>query len=272
MRGQLQQVRRLVPARLLPRLVRWRLDRLWADPDFRREQEVHMEFLLEHTDRGAEVPELAYRYTEQMMLRAHTRWHPRLINRQRIQGIEWLTTSRDPTRGVVLSFMHHGQYDGMFASLERVGVHCHALAAPGIMGWQAGSVLSQHRRVVASGATLVPAGSGTDVIAAMLGPGVTLAIACDVPGRTPVTFLGHKVLGSFGTARIATLTNSPVVLATARRDAEGPYIHIDAPIEPSDYDDPGDLLAEILRRHEGPILAWPEAAEGPAARWGVPEA
>ena len=32
-------------------------------------------YLLEHTERAPEIPELAYRYAEQMMLRAYLRWH-----------------------------------------------------------------------------------------------------------------------------------------------------------------------------------------------------
>jgi lauroyl/myristoyl acyltransferase len=267
----LHHIRRAVPVRLVPALVRWRLDQLWADPDFRLEQEDQMRYLLEHTERASEIPELGYRYAEQMLLRAHLRWHWRTISHQEVRGVEWLTTRRDPNRAIVLSFMHHNRYDGLFGSLARAGARCHALMARELMLPEAGTVYRQHARIVTRGAQVVPADSGTEAIVDVLRPGVTLAIASDFPGRTPVTFLGRRVLGSFGAARIATMTNSPVVLVTARRDGAGSYVQVEPPLEPSDYAGPGELLEDILRRHEEPVLAWPEALDGPKARWGVLE-
>jgi lauroyl/myristoyl acyltransferase len=264
----LPQLRRAVPVRAVPALVRRRLDRIWSDPEFRRIQEGQMQLLLGHTERAPEVPELAYRYAEQMMLRAYLRWHPKAISRQRVRGIEWLTTRRDQSRGVVLSFMHHAHYEGMFPSLARVGAQLHALAHPLIAGGDAGVELDQHLHVVSRGARVVPASGGTEAIASVLGPGVTLAIASDLPGHTPVTFLGRRVLGSFGAARIAAMTNSPVVLVTVRRDEAGSYLQLEQPLEPKDYGDAGELLDDILRRHEGPVLAWPEALDAIGARFG----
>jgi lauroyl/myristoyl acyltransferase len=102
-----------------------------------------------------------------------------------------------------------------------------------------------------------------------LRPGSTLAIASDVPGRTPVEFLGRPVLGSFGAARIAMLADAPVVLVTAHRDGDGgSYLRVHPPLEPRDFTDPAVLLAEILRRHGEAVLAWPEALDAPLARWG----
>jgi lauroyl/myristoyl acyltransferase len=266
--ANLQQVRRAVPVGLLPFIVKRRLDRFWADPDFRRASEDQMHWLLEFTGRAAEAPELGYRYAEQMMLRGYLRWHPRAITRQPVRGIEWLTTGRDPERGVVLSFAHHNRYDGLFGSLARHGVKIHAVMTPEIMGPEAGFAFNQHERIVRRGAEIVPATVGTEALAGLLGPGVALAIASDFPGRTPVTFLGRKVLGSFGAARIATMTNSQVVLVTTQRDDTGTYLQVDPPLEPTDFGDPGELLDAILRRHGEAILAWPEALESPRARFG----
>jgi lauroyl/myristoyl acyltransferase len=267
--ANLHHLRRAVPVRLLPVLVQRRLDKFWADPSFREAAEDQMHFLLDHTDRAAEVPELAYRYAEQMMLRGYLRWHPRAITRQPVRGVEWLTTGRDPERGVVLSFAHHNRYDGLFGSLSRHGVRIHAVMTPEIMGPDAGFAFNQHERIVRRGAEIVPASVGTDGLAAILGPGATLAIASDFPGRTPVSFLGRQVLGSFGAARIATMTNSQVVLVTSWRDGRGSYLQVDPPLEPSAFDEPGALLEAILRRHGEAILAWPEALESPRARFGV---
>lgn len=265
-----QQVRRLIPVRFVPAVVKRRLDRMWEDDAFRAAQEAEMEFLLGRSERADEVPELAYAYTEQMMIRAHMRWHPRVITRQRVKGIEWLTSRRDATRSVILSFTHHHRYDGMFGSLVRAGsprltmVITEAIARP-----EAGIAFAQHLRVAARGGSFVNAESGTKALAALLRPGTILALAPDFPGRTQVTFLGRQVLAPFGTARLAELTNSQVVLVTARRDATGPYVQVHAPLEPQDYADPGALLEDILARHGEAILEWPEALESPSARFGA---
>lgn len=264
----LQRLRRAVPARAVPAVVRWRVDRLWRNEAFRLGTEAQMRTMLAQTGRADEAPAIARAHAQHMLARAYLRWHPRTITRQRVHGAEWLTTRRDANRAVVLSFLHHGQYDGMFASLARYGVHCDALVMPDLMRADTPLALKQHVRVVRMGARVVPAVGGTDAIAARLGPGVVLAIASDIPGRTPVTFLGRRVLGSFGAARIAAMTDSPVVLITHRRDEEGPYLHVDPPLEPSAFDDARALLDEMLARHSAAVLAWPEAVEAPGARWG----
>jgi lauroyl/myristoyl acyltransferase len=130
----------------------------------------------------------------------------------------------------------------------------------------------QHKNVCLKGTKLIPSVGGTEAIAAHLQPGTVLAIAPDVPGRTPVTFLGRPVLGSFGSARIATMTDSPVVVVSAQREGTGSYVQVHPPLDPRDFADPGDLLTAILRTHEPAILAWPEAVESPFSRFGRPDA
>jgi lauroyl/myristoyl acyltransferase len=227
-----------------------------------------MHWLLEHTERAPEVPELAYRYAEYAMLRSFLRWHPRAITHQRVDGIEWLTTRRDPERSIVLNFMHHARYDGMFKSVARHGVTLQVIMSPKILGAETETSLKQHRRVMGMGAEIFPATGGTDALATLLVPGATVLIASDVPGQTPITWLGRKVLGSFGAARIAAMQNSQVVVVTARRDDAGPYLRVHEPLEPTDHADPRDLLDEMLRLHGEAVLAWPEAFEVPWARFG----
>lgn len=265
---QIHHVRRLVPVRYVPSVVRRRLDQLWENADFRASSEAQMEFLLGKTTRAHEVADLAYGYAEQMLLRAHMRWHPRAITRQRVAGIEWLTTRRDPGRSVILSFTHHHRYDGMFASVARLGSPSKIVVSTEITRPEAGIAFAQHLRVAGRGGEIVPTEGGIKALVAILQPGVTMALAPDFPGRTPVTFLGRRVMGASGTPRLATMTNSQVVLVTHRRDDAGPYIQVHPPLEPSDYADPAALLDDILRRHGEAVLDWPEAFESPAARFG----
>src|SRR5690606_38428771 len=118
----------------------------------------------------------------------------------RVEGIEWLTTRRDPRRGQVLSFLHHHRYDGMFSSLARQGADLTILASPLIMGPGTAIEYRQHLRVVSRHTRTLTAGTGTATIVEALRSGQQVAIASDVAGQTPVTFLGRKVLGSFGAA------------------------------------------------------------------------
>jgi lauroyl/myristoyl acyltransferase len=265
----LEHLRRAIPARYVPALIKRRLDKFWALPAFREACEKQMHWLLEFTERAPEVPELAYGYAEYAMLRSYLRWHPSAITRQRVEGIEWLTSRRDPERSIEINFMHHARYDGMFKSLARHGVELKVIMSPKILGSDTETAFKQHRRVMAKGlAEIFPATGGTDALATILQPGTSVVIASDVPGQTPVTWLGRKVLGSFGAANMAVMQNSQVVLVTARRDEAGPYLQVHEPLEPADYADAHGLLADILRRHGEAVLAWPEAVEVPWARFG----
>lgn len=267
------QVRRLVPPAVVPTVVRRRLDKIWDNDAFRAEQESEMEFLLGCSERASEVPQLAHAYAEQMMIRAFMRWHPRVVTSQRIKGLEWLTSRRDESRSVILSFMHHHRYEAMFASVGRAGgPRMKVVVTEAITRPEAGIAFAQHMRLARRGGPTVNAEVGTKGLAAELGPGVVMALAVDFPGRTPVTFLGRQVLAPFGTPRLAQLTNSQIVLATNHRDADGPYVQLHEPIEPSDYAEPEKLLIDLLGRFEPSILEWPEALESPRARFGeIPE-
>ncbi len=267
----LQHLRRLVPVPLIPTVVRRRIDRIWSVPEFREGAEQSMEFLLGRSERAHEVDELARGYAEHMLLRSYRRWHPRSVTNQRVRDAEWLTAHRDPARGILLSFAHHAHYDGLFGSLAHHGVAITAVMTPDMMSRDAPIAFRQHYAVVRRGAHVIPSTTGSDAFADLLRGGATLAIASDVPGRTPVTFLGRRVLGSFGAARLATTTNSPVVVVTTLRDHAGPYLQVHAPLEPGDYADPADLLTDLLERHAAAVLAWPEAFESPPARFGVVE-
>lgn len=270
---QLQRVRSLIPVGALPGLARKRVEALWQDAEFRAAQEAEMTFLLEHTERAAEIPEIARGYTEFALLRGYRRWHPRHLARQPVTGIEWLTTKRDPERGILLSFLHHAQYEGMFPSLGRAGAAVHTVVAPEAFDPAAPVQLRQHFKVAGMHplTTLVPATIGSAGMIELLENKAILAIASDVAGRTPVQFLGREMNGAFGAARIATRTNSPVVLVTSHRGDDGfPRLQVHEPLEPSDFADPADLLAEIMRRHEPAVLAWPEAMDSPYSRLARP--
>lgn len=268
-----QEIRRFIPLPVLLAIGRRRAAALWNNDEFRASQETNMRYLLENTDRAEEVPELAREYAEFDVLRNYRRWRPGPLLRQPVRGIEWLTTKRDPERGVVLSFMHHGQYDGLLTSLLRAGVSAYGLVAPDAFDPNAPIQIRQHYKVCSTGqeAPLVNAADGSARIAAVLEDGGILAFASDVAGRTPVTFLGRDMLCSFGAARFAVDTNSPVVLMTSHRAADGSsYFELHEPLEPRDFADATALLTEMFRRHEPAVLAWPAAYDSPWGRLALP--
>jgi lauroyl/myristoyl acyltransferase len=267
-------MRRFIPLPILLRLGRRKAAKLWRNPEFRAAQEANMKFVLEFTDRAEEIPELARRYAEFDILRNYRRWHPAPLFNQRVEGIEWLTTKKDPDRGIVLSFTHHGQYDGLVASVARAGAYMHSVVAPDAFDPNAPLPIRQHYKLCSSvpESPLISTEKGSGYFKQLLEEGKIFTIASDVAGRTEVTFLGRTMLGSFGAARLATDTNSPVVLLTSHQDRDGsPFMRIHPPIEPADFDnDPAKLLAEILRQHEPAVLAWPEAYDSPRGRLEIP--
>lgn len=267
-RRSAQQARRLVPVRALPGLVRARVDRLWGVEAYRETQVRHMTSLLEFTDRASEIPELARRFAEEMTMRTYVRWHPHDILHQEVRGIERLTSQRDPARSVVISFMHHAHYEGIFASLDRLGAHCDVMVLPAVLEPGIDPGMKQHIKLMGTRSTLFPASGGTESLAARMRPGMNMAIASDVPGRTPVRFLGREVLGSSGAARIAIMTGSLVVVVTTQREGDGSYVQVHEPLDPADFDTPEALLDAMLRIHERAVLAWPEVFDMPLARFG----
>lgn len=227
-----------------------------------------MRFLLEGTSREQEIPELARKYAENVALRTYERWRPSRVRSQEVRGIEWLQ-NRDQSRATVLGFLHHHHYEGMFASIQRHGVPITVIGLPDALSPDAPVQLRQHIKIVASGCNLIPAVGGTQAVIDKMQPGVVMGIASDVIGQTEVEFLGRKVKGSFGAARIATITDSPVVLVTAVREGSAHYLQVHEPLEPKDFATPADLLAEMLRVLGDSVLAWPEVLDTPLSRFGA---
>lgn len=263
------QARRYVPLPILVAVGRRRAQALWENEAMRAAGELNMRFLLEYTDRADAIPEAAREYVEFDVLRNYRRWRPRPLVQQPVQGIEWLTTKRDPDRGVVLSFMHHGQYDGMVGSMAHAGALVRAVVAPDAFDPTSPLQLRQHYKVVGAvpEAPMVSTAVGFAGMVELLENREILMIASDVAGRTPVKFLGRDLNCSFGAARLAVATNSPVVLATSHRDEAGnPFMRAHPPLEPGDFAGPAELLAEIFQRHEPALLEWPAAYDSPYGR------
>ncbi|MDN4174540.1 hypothetical protein QWY28_16385 [Nocardioides sp. SOB77] len=263
--------RRHIPDVAVPAITRTRLARARKDDARAAKAHREMDFLLGGVSTPAEVDRAAERYLERDILRSELRWHPKLITFQEVEGVANLVAARKRGRGVVISFLHHGHYEGAVASVCRADQPMLVVVSPEMLAPDAPEFLKQHVRTgTVSGGRPLDATVGAKGMLAALAEGEVLAIASDVPGRTPIRFLGVDRLGSFGAARLATGAGAPVVSMTAHPDADGrPYLRLSEPLDPRDFASPDDLLLEMVRLQEAPVLAWPEAYHQPTLRWGA---
>jgi lauroyl/myristoyl acyltransferase len=267
-----EALRRRVPLALLPVLVGLRFRIAWARPSVRAEAREQMRFLLERTRPAADVDAAARAYVRRQILRGELRWHPETLTDMRIVGLEHLLAARDLGRGVMLNFMHHGSYEGAFGSLGKRGVRLQMMVYPYMVRDDAPRWLKQHMSIACTGGGVpVSAEVGAQGIIDRLNQGSVVAVASDVPGHTPLQFVGREVLGSFGAARLASDAGSPVVVMTAEIDEQGPFARLHEALEPKDYDSPKALLQQMLAMQEKVLVQWPEETDLPLSRWGTVE-
>jgi lauroyl/myristoyl acyltransferase len=262
-----------IPTSLLPAFVKARTALAWSREAVREDARTQMRFVLEHTRPDADIEEAARRYVERQVWRGELRWHMDLITHLQVEGLEHLTAARDLGRGVVLSHMHHGHFEGAMASIGRRGVHIHAMGDPKLIAPDAPAWMRQHAAVaLAAGATQVRVDVGAEGLAKVLLEGGILTIASDVPGRTRMPFLGRDLVGSFGAVRLAMGTGAPVVAMTAElHDGYLPVARLHEALDPQEFPTPQKLLEALLAVHEPYIVRWPEMYDIPTSHWGTPQ-
>jgi len=190
-----------------------------------------------------------------------------------VERLDVLREAHAQGRGVILSFIHHGQSGGTGASIGRHGIKLHGL----VDGWYltqtspswAGIRGRQHIATVGSrGVELLVAERGAYAkMRDLLGAGEILAIASDLPGTTSVTFMGRPVKAASGAARLALETGAPIVPVTAWRGRPVQTLRIEDPLPVDSSMDVPTVLGQILSFHEVAVRAWPEALERPAKRF-----
>jgi lauroyl/myristoyl acyltransferase len=269
----LDALRRRIPRALLPVVVGVRYLLAWARPAVRADARAQMSFLLEKSRPDADLDAAARAYVRRQVWRGELRWHPELITHMRIEGLAHLVAAKEAGRGVVLNFMHHGTYEGAFGSIGNNGIQLQMVVYPYMVRADAPSWLKQHMSVACTGGGVaVSAEIGTQGILDLLGQGLVVAVASDVPGRTPLRFVGRDVLGSYGAARLASDAGAPVIVMTTETDDRGSFVRLHEPLDPKEFHSPRELLEEMLARHEQVLVRWPEATDLPLSRWGTVEA
>jgi lauroyl/myristoyl acyltransferase len=266
------RARSAVPDALVPMVVRARVRAKQRKPAAVERARQEMEFLIGAANPG-DVERASQAYLERDVWRSELRYHPKLLTSMPVENLAALEEARSRGRGVVLSLLHHGHYEGATASVARVAPPFTIVISPEMLAPDAPSFLKQH--VItgsATGANPVSADIGAKAMVGLLQGGDVLGIATDVPGRTRVPFLGRERLGSSGAARLATAANSPVVMLFARRESNGDlWLELSDPVEPGDFATPDELLGHLITSQEPAVLAWPEGYHQPQLRWGVPD-
>ena len=258
-----------LPAAAIPALYRLRLRRDLRTPRVLEQARTHMRFLVGELKPEVDVDDLARRYLACTRWRIETRWHPdAFLPAVPVVGAEHLAAGRD---GAVVNFLHHGPYERLGTSLARVGHRLDMMMAAFFFADDVAPWLLRHREITARETTIFSAEEGSAGVRARLADGRLVGLASDMPGRTPVTFLGREVMGTFGAARLAHEAGKPVLVATCEQGPDGqPRFRIHEPLHPRDFPDARALLDAMLRIHEPSVLAWPEMYEEPRSKWGEP--
>jgi lauroyl/myristoyl acyltransferase len=263
-------VRRCLPSALVPVVVIVRAGIARRRPARVADAEAGMRLVVGDERPADEIHELAHRYLHRMAWRGETRWHPEWINDQPVDGLEHLREALTAGRGCILSFVHHADWEGTFPSIARNGIAVDALGGSAMFEGRPPLWVRQQKKVVESveGSVVVNVEGGTRMVLELSARGCVVAIAMDVPGHTPVRYLGHDLRLSSGGSRIAVDDEVPVVVLTSRRDpmskVGGARIALLPPLMPSNFSSPADLLNEMASCHERAVLAWPEAMDRPA--------
>jgi lauroyl/myristoyl acyltransferase len=266
-------LRKVVPRSLVPLMVLVRAYLARLRPALWTDAQTQMRFVVGDDQPDAAIRRLAAAYLRRMIWRGESRWHPALVNRQQVVGVEHLRGLRDSGVGFLITFGHHGDYEGLGPSLARVGIPNHVMATSEMFAEVMPVWMRQQRLVVTSheDVTLLDVAGGSAAIRKVLARGDAVCLATDVVGSTPIRFLGHDVHLASGGARIAFASNVPVVMVTSHRNPTAPgkcaTLKVAAPLHPEEFAAPEDMLEAMVRHHELAILAWPEAAEYPQRRF-----
>lgn len=266
------QAHRAVPVPAAMRLTTLRSER-WArtHPDVLVDAHAQMRYLVGRHP-GLDADALAKPYLFELKRREEMKWRPWIVTRMQLHASERIRRMRTQGTGVILHFLHHGQYDGLPASISRYGFQLTAPVASFFLSERRndydGRVIRRHlASFTANGVRYFDAKGAYPRMRRLLTEGELLVLASDLPGSLPMTFLNRPVLVSSGAARLSLETGAPIIPITVSQRGWRQHLTAEDPILPADFPDEGTLQEEIARRHEPAVLAWPEGMKTPLARW-----
>lgn len=244
-----------------------RAEMAWRDEVVRFQAETHMRFLLGRSSRAGDVESLVKPYLVQFFTFNETLYRPWLVTREPIEGLDKLERARAKGRGVLLHFLHHGQYCGIAGMIGRRGFPVHAAAHPLLLESRTPDERQQVRLMQSHGSRLFPATGSYAVMLDLLSRGEIVAVSSDVRGSTAATFLGRDIMCASGVWRLALDSGATVAPLTVRPEGLGERVVIEDPVDPRTFTDGPALQQAVLRVHEPSVLAWPEAMRRPSVAW-----
>lgn len=259
----------LYPYRAGLELARRRAELVWSSDARTRDDALRsMELVVGATRRAHEVEELARRHVFERYKRYELLARPRTSARYAVEGLEHLLAREPGGPGAIISFLHHGHFAGMCPSLERHGVALTVVSQSVPTPAVPPTVHDLRRRqlratITLYKATLVEAQGSYATVARLLREGHLVAIAADLPGSTPVRFLGRDLVVPSGAVRLALETGAPIVPVTACPDGPLQRVVVQPPLHPGRFDDAPSLLQAVFDRHAPAALTWPEGLERP---------
>lgn len=264
-------IHRLVPARVGIAYARRRMERWWGrSARARGDARLQMEFLTGVTD-DKELDDLGRRYMFEMLKREEMDWRMWLTTRIPVDGLDILRDAQAAGGGVILNFVHHGQFHGLVSSIARHGLpiklayrpYPYHLDTPPYKARRAGQRMATRR---AFGTEIFPATNSYAAMRERLERGETVQLASDMPGRNPVSFMGRSVGMAAGAARLAIETGAPILPVTAHRGTPLQRFRILEPVPAVSGEGHQALLRRLITIYEPAIRDWPEAVERPLTR------
>jgi lauroyl/myristoyl acyltransferase len=239
------------------------------NPAERRDAELFMSALLEHTPRASQAPELAQRWLAQKSRIGEIFWRPWLASGSSVEGLEHWHAARKGGQGAVLVFGHILATWALPAILTTAGLahyiviggHYYDPIPPGYPG-----IALLHRRKAWGEAYLardhiVLTSGRPERLSALVGAGAVVAVAFDAPGRAATPFLGRTIGIGGGAARLAIDTGVKLLPAAPELHGSHFVLRFHQPLDPADYADAPALRAAIAATFEPIVLARPEDLE-----------
>jgi lauroyl/myristoyl acyltransferase len=272
-----QAVHRLLPAPLAFAALD-RVQRLAAGrrPERQADARAAMAAVVGDTARECDLDELALAHLSADARGWEFMWRPWLLEAMPVEGLDRLT-GIEPGRGIVFSTPHYGPLVGLAALPLAIGeidvaVGEH-LAAPTVPAGYNGYQIEQTRRVIVqSGFRPLRAVSSLRAFDRTLREGGRVLLNFDVPGNTPVQFLGKTVELKNGTARMAAATGAVIVPTLPMPRRGGWYVHVDDPVDPREHPSWESALQAVADVHTRLVLQAPEYLESPLRDGGWAEA
>jgi lauroyl/myristoyl acyltransferase len=262
-------LRRVTPTRIVVARAERQGRALWeSNPAQRAQARAAIEAIVAGTHRADEVEALARDYTIENEAHRALFWQPWKAARLDAQSHERLREALAQGRGVLLSSCHMGPFfhsASLGASVGRTlyavgGPWCFEPPSPDYWGRR---VVRRLRGLSTHGGRLVRSVGAFPVLQELLRDGELVFVQFDVPGSHPTDFLGKPVMLTQGSARLALQADAPILPLRPRRDAHRVWMDIQAPLDPRDFTNVGELHWALADIHERLILELPHTLEDP---------